>query len=109
MKVPKEVIFLVLSVAIQIFHVQAVKFNPREISRLVATVDPKTCNCVTQEYCKIDIPYTSFLGVQCQAGTKVIYFLFLKASATEISAFHNYFNQSKNSSPVNQLFCDWLK
>ena len=91
MKVPKEVIFLVLSIALQTFQIQAVKFNPREISRLVATVDPKTCNCVTQEYCKIDIPYTSFLGVQCHAGTKVIYFLFLKASATEISAFYNHF------------------
>ena len=79
MKVPKEVIFLVLSIALRTFQVQAVKFNPREISRLVATVDPKTCNCVTQEYCKIDIPYTSFLGVQCQAGTKVIYDLFFKS------------------------------
>ena len=105
MKVPKEVIFLVLSVALQIFQVQAVKFNPREISRLVATVDPKTCNCVTQEYCKIDIPYTSFLGVQCQAGTKVIYFPFLKGSATEILAFYNHFKQSENSSPDKELFC----
>ena len=72
MKVSKNIIFLALFVVfLGNFTGSAFKFNPKEISRLVATVDPKTCNCVTKEHCKINIPYTSLLQIKCHEGTQV--------------------------------------
>ena len=74
MKVPKNIIFLALflvAFAAKI-NARAPPFDARKISQLVARVDPKTCNCVTQDQCKIDIPYTKILGIECKVpGTKV--------------------------------------
>merc|ERR1712018_520879 len=72
MKVSKNLIFLAIFVCVfGNFGALGFKFNPKEISRLVATVDPKTCNCVTQQHCNINIPYTSLLQIKCHEGTQL--------------------------------------
>ena len=49
----------------------AIPFNARDISRMVATVDPKTCNCVPSNQCVIEVPNVSYIGINCQYGLKV--------------------------------------
>jgi hypothetical protein len=46
-------------------------FDARDVMRLVATADPNTCNCVTDNQCNIAIPYTSYLGISCDSSLKV--------------------------------------
>ena len=46
-------------------------FDVKEVMRLVATVEPKTCGCITPLACNIRIPYSSFIGINCQSGTNV--------------------------------------
>ena len=46
-------------------------FDVKEVMRLVATVEPKTCGCIAPQACNIRIPYSSFIGINCQAGTNV--------------------------------------
>ena len=51
--------------------VESLPFDAKEVTRLVATVDPKSCNCVHAEQCMISIPYTSFIGISCDYGLQV--------------------------------------
>ena len=46
-------------------------FDAKDIMRLVATVDPNTCNCLPESRCNIAIPYTSVLGISCESGRQV--------------------------------------
>ena len=49
-------------------------FNAKTIMRLVATVDPQTCNCVENNMCIIEIPYSTYIGINCGNVLKVMFF-----------------------------------
>ena len=49
-------------------------FNAKTIMRLVATVDPQTCNCVEENMCRIEIPYSTYIGINCGNVLKVMFF-----------------------------------
>ena len=53
-------------------------FNAKTIMRLVATVDPQTCNCVEENLCRIEIPYSTYIGIDCGNVLKVKYILISK-------------------------------
>ena len=42
-------------------------FDAKTVMRLVATVDPKTCNCISNDLCRIEVPYATFIGIDCGA------------------------------------------
>ena len=48
--------------------------NVNDIYRLVGTIEPSTCACVIVPRCQIKIPYTSLIGINCNAGTDVSFF-----------------------------------
>ena len=64
---------ILIAIAILVANVQALGFDFKKISRLIATVDPKTCNCIQEQLCRIEIPYdyTSVLDISCQNSLKV--------------------------------------
>ena len=45
--------------------------NVNDIYRLIGTIEPSTCECVIGQQCQIKIPYSSLLGINCNAGTDV--------------------------------------
>ena len=61
-------------IAILVANVKALGFDFKKMSRLLATVDPKTCNCIDEQLCRIEIPYdyTSVLDINCQTSLKVL-------------------------------------
>ena len=65
---------ILIAIAILVANVQALGFDFKKISRLIATVDPKTCNCIQEQLCRIEIPYdyTSVLDISCQNSLKVV-------------------------------------
>ena len=46
-------------------------YNLNEIYRLVGMIEPSTCGCAIAQACQIKIPYTVFLGINCNSGTEV--------------------------------------
>ena len=48
--------------------------NVNDIYRLIGTIEPSTCECVIGQQCQIKIPYSSLLGINCNAGTDVSFF-----------------------------------
>ena len=64
-----KVIFMLATLAI-LGSVQAFP-NVHEIYRLIGTIEPSTCGCVIAQACRIKVPYTSFVGINCNAGTDV--------------------------------------
>ena len=52
--------------------------NVNDIYRLIGTIEPSTCECVIGQQCQIKIPYSSLLGINCNAGTDVSFFLSIK-------------------------------
>ena len=64
---------MIAIIAILVANVQALGFDFKIMSRLLATVDPKTCNCIDEQLCRIEIPYdyTSVLDISCQNSLKV--------------------------------------
>ncbi len=46
--------------------------NAREIMRLIATINPKTCACTTDPNCIIHIPQARLININCNQGLKVL-------------------------------------
>ena len=70
----KKYIISLAIIAILVANVKALGFDFKKMSRLLATVDPKTCNCIDEQLCRIEIPYdyTSVLDINCQTSLKVL-------------------------------------
>ena len=64
-----KVIFIISTLAL-LGPIQAYP-NIKEIYRLIGTIEPSTCACVMAQACQIKIPYTSFIGINCNPGTDV--------------------------------------
>ena len=46
------------------------RMGPREMERLLKTVDPNTCRCSQPDNCQIAIPDVSMIGIRCQPNTQ---------------------------------------